>query len=120
MVKKNYGKKINIGKIKVIRISTNVKKSFDYFSKWAKLERNGQFNLLDSTITNYGRCTKETTIRIAVAKTGLFKTDCLFDRFNFSLRKRLLNNYVWCTALYEVRIWPFSVKLSGKLSNVDA
>jgi len=59
------------------------------------------FNCLGSMITNAARCTCEIESRIAMAKVAFNKKKTLFTKkWNWSLRKKLVNCYIWSIALY--------------------
>ena len=57
-------------------------------------------------LTNDGRCTREITSRIVMAKAAFSKKKTLFaSKLDLNLRKKLIKCYIWSMALYGAETW---------------
>jgi hypothetical protein len=64
------------------------------------------FKCLGSMITNDARCTHEIKSTISMAYKTFNKTKTLLTSgLDLNLRKKLVNCYIWGTALYGVKNW---------------
>jgi hypothetical protein len=59
-----------------------------------------------SILTNYGRCTREIKLGIAMEKSAFNKKNTLFtSKLDLNLRRKLLKCYIWSMALYGAETW---------------
>jgi hypothetical protein len=102
---RRYGMKMNVGKTKVMRISTQPS-PMKIMIDQNQLENVEYFNYLGSMITNYARCTREIKSRTAMAKAAFNKKKNLFtSKLDLKLRKKLEKCYIWSIALYGAETW---------------
>ena len=71
-----------------------------------QLQNVESFKYLGSILSNDGRCTRDFTCRIAMAKAAFNKKRALStSTFDLELRKKLVKCYIWSIALYGVETW---------------
>ena len=111
-----YGMKININKTKCMTFSKKPN-IMNITIGGNKIEQVKKFRYLGQVLTEDAKCTEEIVTRIGQGKQAFKKKERLITTINMDekLRKRILEAYVWNTALYAAETWTLSKKDEQKL-----
>lgn len=112
-----YGMKINIKKTKVMKIS-NEKSEMIVSIEGEKIEQVKEFKYLGSTICEDGRCRREITTRICMAKQAFTKRkELMKGSLSMDTKKRMLKCLVWSVMLYGCESWTMT---NREINNIQA
>ena len=101
-----YGMKINIKKIKVMKISKRPGEEFVVLLDGEQLSQVTHSNNLGSLMTQDGHCKKDIISRIARAKNAFSnRKELLTKSFNLDLKKIIVKTVIWSTLLYGAESW---------------
>ena len=117
----NYGLRINTKKTKVMVMSkAKVGPKINITIRGEALQQVSDFSYLGSLISSDGRCEKEVKKRIVLAKQAFVNLKEFFKSgVNLSLKKRLLECYVWSVVLYGSETWTLSKAMQARLGSFE-
>jgi len=85
-----------------------------------QLQNVESFKYLGSILSNDGRCTRDFTCRIAMAKAAFNKKRALFtSTLDLELRKKLVKYYIWSIALHGAETWRLRALDQKHLENFE-
>ena len=114
-VVERYGMKINIKKTKIMKVGRE-RSNINVSINDERLEQVREFKYLGSTISEDGRCRREITYRIAMAKQAFNKRkELLAGGLNMNLKKRMIKCLVWSVLLYGCETWTMNKKEIDKM-----
>ena len=103
---KEYGMKINIKKMKVMRISRTEEAKAKILIDGSSLEQVMEYCYLGSTVTSDGKCHKDIRKRIAMGKSAFNKrSELLRGKLSLQLKKRMVKSLIWSVTLYASETW---------------
>ena len=108
--------RINIEKIKVMKICKSGNGAININVKGQQLEQVERFKYLGSVIQSNGKNNNEIRTRIAMAKAAFTKRKELLTKgLDKRIKKRIIKTCVWSVALYGCETWTITQENRKKI-----
>ncbi|KAG1672680.1 Blastula protease 10 [Nymphon striatum] len=118
---KDYGMSLHAKKTKVMTVSkTKMDEQLNIYAEQELMETVKQYKYLGTWITEDGKCISEVKRRVAKAKDDFWKCkEFLRANLIITLKKRLLNTYIFSIIGYGSEAWTFNKEIENKIRSFE-
>ena len=114
---KDFGMELNEKKTTVVVIDKKAEANIKITVSSKQLEQEKDCKYLGTNISDDGKCIKEVTIRIALAKTAFWKhKELLESNVSLSLKKKMILSYIWSVVTYGSEAWKIIREVRNEIN----